>query len=248
MSQGAVVKTCVLCGQNCAGKKRIKDARGRYYCQECHEAALRKRAARADSSLHGPAMSSLELALQEAVPPETAAAPPTSPAPAGPVTACPGCAAPMAAGADVCIRCGYSRSRGRRLEVNTGAAREGGGALAGGAAAVLLSPMSVGVAAIALVGLLFGLATTSVEVTVAYMGIVGLFGLVLGVTVLVLAFVEGIGQGLLTLCVPFYAIYFVYAVCESSYVKWLFGASMLGHLGAIYLQATHLDALAQLGV
>lgn len=30
-------KTCVICGQDCSKRPRVKDQRGRYYCKACHE-------------------------------------------------------------------------------------------------------------------------------------------------------------------------------------------------------------------
>lgn len=45
-------KTCVLCGENCSRKPRVKDDRGRYYCKTCHQAALARQAKAAQPS-HG---------------------------------------------------------------------------------------------------------------------------------------------------------------------------------------------------
>ncbi len=44
MASGAPAKTCVLCGEDCSTRARIKDPKGRYYCRACYE---KERAARA---------------------------------------------------------------------------------------------------------------------------------------------------------------------------------------------------------
>jgi hypothetical protein len=47
MTETGVVKTCVQCGKNLNGQKRMKDSQGRYWCLECGEADQKKKAASA---------------------------------------------------------------------------------------------------------------------------------------------------------------------------------------------------------
>ena len=41
---GNSLKVCVICGEDCSGRPRIKDSNGRYYHKSCHEEALRRKA------------------------------------------------------------------------------------------------------------------------------------------------------------------------------------------------------------
>ncbi len=96
-------KTCVLCGEDCSGKPRTKDARGRYYCQPCYDEAKRQVDAR-----------------------KAAAAAPPPPPPIAPglgQQGCPGCGAPMTPGAVVCISCGYDVRKGEAVAPTVAAAK-----------------------------------------------------------------------------------------------------------------------------
>lgn len=44
------MKVCVICGEDCSGRPRIKDSNGRYYHKSCHEEALRRKPARAEAA------------------------------------------------------------------------------------------------------------------------------------------------------------------------------------------------------
>lgn len=47
---GNSLKICVICGEDCSGRPRIKDSKGRYYCKSCHEEALRRKQAPAEAA------------------------------------------------------------------------------------------------------------------------------------------------------------------------------------------------------
>lgn len=47
---GNSLKVCVICGEDCSGRPRIKDSKGRYCCKSCHEEALPKKRAPADAA------------------------------------------------------------------------------------------------------------------------------------------------------------------------------------------------------
>lgn len=44
------MKVCVICGEDCSGRPRIKDSKGRYCCKSCHEEALPRKRAPADAA------------------------------------------------------------------------------------------------------------------------------------------------------------------------------------------------------
>jgi len=43
MSESASGKICVVCGESCEDRPRVKDPRGRYFCRPCYEKALAKK-------------------------------------------------------------------------------------------------------------------------------------------------------------------------------------------------------------
>jgi hypothetical protein len=51
MSDAASGKICVICGESCDDRPRVKDPKGRYFCRDCYDKALeRKRRQREDGS------------------------------------------------------------------------------------------------------------------------------------------------------------------------------------------------------
>lgn len=82
-------------------------------------------------------------------------------------------------------------------------------------------------------GVLFVLGLMNETAAIAYHGAQALFGLAVGIMVLVAAFQESVGQGFLTLCVPCYALYFVYGRCESDLIKLLFAISIITGLARL---------------
>ena len=69
-----------------------------------------------------------------------------------------------------------------------------------------------------------------------YHGVTGLFGLGVAIMILVAAFQESVGQGFLTLCVPCYVIYFVFARSENPLLKALFLISILTRLAGLLVK------------
>ena len=105
-------KVCVLCGEDCSQRPRVKDRRGRYYCRPCYDKAKEAVDARK--------------ALEETPPdPELRAEPEPEPelepvpdpeawmvpleGEAAPAVGCPACGRRMDKGAVICTNCGYTR-------------------------------------------------------------------------------------------------------------------------------------------
>ncbi len=163
-------KICVVCGQDCAGKPRVKDPQGRYSCKSCHELGFRKTtrpaavgagvakaAAGAKVGAGAGAAKPAAKVAQSAAPVPLAGHEPepegafdgfdnaailagleSSPATAVPAAEqCPGCGAPMASGAMVCMSCGFNKASGRASTVKVTAEGGGAGAIAETAAKVL---------------------------------------------------------------------------------------------------------------
>ncbi len=198
-------KICVVCGLDCAGQPRTKDAKGRYYHKDCHDRAERERDARrsADAVMLG------EI-LPDAPPADT----------------CPSCGHSLGASDVICTSCGYNTQSGRTLHVDVATQKppREPNPHVGVATSILLSPFGVSMMVLATVVIVYFviLATGSPAAIQAWIIVLDSFFLITTVVVLVVAFREGIGQGLLTLCVPFYVIYFVFAVTDNQWAKWLF--------------------------
>ncbi|HMN41148.1 MAG TPA: hypothetical protein PKE29_09910 [Phycisphaerales bacterium] len=114
MAAESASKTCVVCGQDVAGKPRVKDAAGRYMCAgACHEKAAAAAKQRAGGG--------------------TPAPPPKAPPVARPMgdgnvlggliaaspmlnsAMCTECGNPMPGGAVLCTRCGFNTQTGKSL-------------------------------------------------------------------------------------------------------------------------------------
>ncbi len=103
-------KVCTRCGQDCAGKPRVRDQQGRYLCKACVE---RVKAEHAMAASPAPQ-------LAQPAPPAAASEPegfdafalePSSDEPKA--APCRNCGAPLAEGAVLCVACGFNRKLGR---------------------------------------------------------------------------------------------------------------------------------------
>lgn len=61
----------------------------------------------------------------------------------------------------------------------------------------------------------------------AFFGSVVLYTLTIHIIVIVSAFKESVGTGFLTMCVPFYAIYYVFRVSESGTLQILYASALI---------------------
>jgi hypothetical protein len=149
---------------------------------------------------------------------------------------------PLPTGTVVCLRCGFNRQLGRRMApalVETapqatasgrpapGAARSSSG---GGAGFLADNPWILGVAPLAIIALLY-LVTKGNE-DMAFLFIIPwlLFVGTTGIIVLVFAFMDGVLQGFLCLCVGPYGLYWVYGRNERAWLKWMYTAALVSYL------------------
>lgn len=113
MSSPAPAKVCTRCGQDCAGKPRVKDQHGRYTCQPCVE---KIKAERGITSSPAP--------LTPSPPPPPASGPASEPegfdvfalepsADDPKLAPCRNCGAPVAESAVLCVSCGFNKKLGR---------------------------------------------------------------------------------------------------------------------------------------
>ncbi len=230
-------KTCSICGIDVSNKPRSKDAKGRYVCQECvtkarqaqsarsAPAAPKSDAAKADNDQGGNAFL-LGMGSKNAIA-ETG------------TKACPECGRALTADATICVGCGYSFEKGKRLQVKVIKAKpvpgDKGGKNTGGQGGT--NPHTIGFV-ILLACLGFAAAAYFVpEMSTAHFIASMAFSVIASLWVILLGFQSSALDGLLCwFCGP-YQIYFVFAKCESTIVKWVWSCALLNSIVAAVLQA-----------
>lgn len=124
VSEAGSQKVCRLCGADCSGRKRAKDAEGRYYCLSCFEERLERvwrtrheseaiddENAEADGSLTGSTFGvDQELVASEAGRVETGDNAPS--------VLCPDCGLAVEPDAVLCVHCGHDFQAGTQLKVH----------------------------------------------------------------------------------------------------------------------------------
>lgn len=241
-----VDKTCVICGEDCAGQPRTKDAKGNYYHQSCYDLAQKKRAASPTDEVDTPAPpTGLDLEPEAPSMLEDWIEAPAVAAGASSGGACPMCGEAMGPSAVLCMNCGYNTQGGAAVATKVKKPKrergEGGGV---DWDSLFKNPLAVSATIFGFdVILMLILKSSPGNLPVALIWLAESFvvGLLVLVLVLVSAFREGIGTGLLTLCLPFYVLYFIYFVCESLWTRCLFTANILGYLLSMVLFGTDLD-------
>lgn len=173
------------------------------------------------------------LRMSSAAPPPPLPPQPQAPAETG--RTCPSCGNPVAPAALMCIKCGTNLRTGQKMAApgRPGAIRPVGEPVPWYKNANVYCGIVLGIYVV-----LYGFAWLSPMGNLAYLGFWLLFTLGAAIYTLVAAFQEGVGTGFLTLCVPFYVFYFVYAKCDNKLVKAMYSLAILGRLG-IWFMPSH---------
>jgi len=163
---------------------------------------------------------------------QPAAPPPVSHAPAS--GGCPSCGAALPRGAVLCTSCGYNLATGKRTVAGRPAAL-GKPASPAAPAPWYKTPYPYLGGVFAVLALLYFLGRSDPHMKLAFLGVALLYVLVVHIMVLVAAFSESVGTGFLSLCIPFYAIYFVYKVSDNDLLKILYGFAILINVALKFL-------------
>jgi DNA-directed RNA polymerase subunit RPC12/RpoP len=160
----------------------------------------------------------------------SALAPVPVPVPAAPQASssaggCPACGAPLARGTVLCTKCGYNLVTKQRLGAGQVAAAKRGKAGVGEEKWYATAYPYIGVVLVILAALYF-LGKENASMQMAFLGVAALYYVVVQIMVLVAAFRHSVGTGFLTLCVPFYGVYFVLKVSESPALKALYASAI----------------------
>ncbi len=244
---GSTAKLCGICGRDCSSKPRIKDAQGRYFCRECVEKKQRAKGA-------APAASATPAGARPPTGKPQAAAPAdqqslmarlVDESVGSAAGRCPGCGRPLKPDAVICTQCGFHRAAGQVIttQVQKPAADTSREKSSGGDSA-LKSPAAVSLISLVVLGGLLAGAMSNGQLLLPYFLVQSAFGLGVGIYLLIRAFSDSIGQGFLCLCLPFYALYFVYGRCQDGYLKGLFSVWLLCGIAFFFALADQLRALA----
>ncbi|TVQ50729.1 MAG: hypothetical protein EA377_14055 [Phycisphaerales bacterium] len=204
---GGAVKQCVVCGEDCANKPRVKDPKGRYYCKPCYNRAAAQRREKQrqreleesressppqddpgnESTAGGLGLGSL-LDDSDASGSGMGVGLADEPTPKSREGTCPECGHGYEAGAVICVNCGYNLRSGKKLQASVIADDGEDDAAEEASPATSRWPTVIGVLAIivAAFGLLTDLAgTVSVIAVLTDLGAVG--------AVVLMMYVLGIG-------------------------------------------------------
>jgi hypothetical protein len=99
MASDSSGKICVACGTDCAGRPRVKDPRGRYYCEPCYDKRRSSQQVSAAGASPGLALEPEPSILDELLGAQAGAEPGGS---------CPNCGQELPGGAVLCVNCGFN--------------------------------------------------------------------------------------------------------------------------------------------
>lgn len=252
------MKVCIRCQEDCSNRPRVRDPQGRYVCKRCLQKAVdQKHGGSADAKpsrqRSTPKPAPVEQPMFEDVDTDFLAsyqdqpegmAMPAQQQQAGPMRTCLNCKQPMSADAVVCMQCGYNAQTGRKMKTRTIKTRqpkekkESRLAQSGAQGALVAFVLGTIVA----VGLTVG-AWNNVNMLMVAGGVLGLFSFVSGIAIIVTAFMDSIAQGFLTMCIPFYAIYWVFFRSENFGIMALFGLNIVVTVCRVALQIHYMDAV-----
>ena len=142
---------------------------------------------------------------------------------------CPSCSAALPRGAILCINCGYNLKTGQRMVAGRPAAPGKPSGDQWETPWYKTAYPYVGLLIVAL-GLFYLLGRGNPAMMLAFVGTAVLYSLTVHIIVIVAAFRESAGTGFLTLCIPIYAIYFVFKVSDNDTLKILYGVAVLAEL------------------
>ncbi len=211
MSTTAPTKLCTKCGIDCSGKPRTKDAQGRYMCKPCFDAVSQKAAAPKPAAKIAPKPVPVADAADDAA----MMAALLESAPAALTETCPSCGNGVAEGNVICTICGYNKETGKAVSVKVSKPKRDGPGLKD----ILLNPKYTGLATGVVLGGLFALGFAAPIAWALFMLLGGLYVLVFSILIIIDAFRMRVLDGILTLIVPLYMVYYVLSKCERPMLK-----------------------------
>jgi len=161
---------------------------------------------------------------------------PAAPAAAAAGSRCPSCGNPLPRGAIICTKCGYNQATKKRIvagrEVGMGAAM----APSGETPWYKTAYPYIGLLVLVLGALYYG-GKTNPMLKLIFLGVLALYCLLVHILVTISAFSEeGAGTGFLTLCVPFYAAYYVFKVSDNTTLQALYATAFIINIALRFIR------------
>lgn len=228
MPAPAGTKTCLICGEDCSNRPRVKDPQGRYTCKACLEKAKaakegappRKTSAPAPAAMTddaGVLSKLIDDSLKQQGPP------------------CTSCGSPMSADQVICVRCGFNKASGKAARTQVLAAPKERIARAGPKVRLNIhfSPGALFFILVALfgAGTIGALAMESKEAAMGLLVAFGIYSTVMQIVTIVGAFKDGdSGWGIIGIisflfgCLYLAVIYYILAVSDRAYTRAMFFA------------------------
>jgi hypothetical protein len=141
-------------------------------------------------------------------------------------SACPSCKGPLPRGAVLCTRCGYNLATGQRTVAGRPAPLGKPGAPQWEVPWYKTAYPYIG-ALLVVLSVLYFFGKENEGMKMAFVGVAALYYIAVQILVLIAAFKESVATGFLTLCVPFYGVYFVWKVCENQTLQLLYTVAIL---------------------
>jgi hypothetical protein len=91
-------------------------------------------------------------------------------------------------------------------------------------------------AVVLILAVLFFLGRENPAIKLAFVGVVALYVLAVHIIVAVAAFRDGIGTGFLTLCLPFFAIYYVFKMNDNDTLKLMYGFAIALNIALRFIE------------
>ncbi|HYE02235.1 MAG TPA: hypothetical protein VD963_03260, partial [Phycisphaerales bacterium] len=224
-------KTCMFCGLDCAGKPRIKDARGRYACKDCaarHAARTGSVPATPRPAPPGRADDELEgIDLGGAVAAEAVAHAPT------PMQGCPDCGGHLDPAAVLCVRCGYDTRTRRGARTKIAAERDERAPRTRRRRGIHISGSTFAFIMIGLLAALFALAQVEPSMAIAYLVVAGLYTFGYYILLVITPFQDGdTAWGVVNIfsfvpIIGLATLYYVFCVSERASLQVMFLAQFL---------------------
>ncbi len=172
---------------------------------------------------------------QAAAPPPPPSTPEPASAPRPGTAACPSCGNALPRGAVLCTQCGYNLVTRQRTVAGRPAALGKPAKVQYESAWYQTAYPYIGLVVVVL-AILYYLGRENPAMNQAFVGFALLYVLTVHIIVVVAAFRESVGTGFLTLCIPFYALYFVFKVSDSDALKLLYSTAIVVNLTVRFLE------------
>jgi predicted anti-sigma-YlaC factor YlaD len=147
---------------------------------------------------------------------------------------CPSCGTPLPRGAVLCTTCGYNVATRQRTVAGRPAALGRPTAPNYDVPWYKNAYPYIGLVLVVL-GVLYFLGRENRPFMLAFLGVAVLYTLTAHIIVLVAAFKESMGTGFLTLCIPFYALYFVFKVNDNDTLKLIYAVAVVINISLRFL-------------